>query len=127
MPRLLNFQITSRLSSEVNIEVSATDAAPFSLYIYLNRSRPITTSLEFRTTYVYNIPVHVRYHDPKSGGGFREFKKQPAVLFARCPDGTTLTSSAVVKFPCKPNSADLCDWNSLPFTQVSNLLFSHSA
>lgn len=116
-----NQEIVTRLNVEIDPEASATTAVPFSSYIYLNKSHPVTTSTEFSSVYVYKIPIHVRYHDPKSGGGFREFRKLPSVLFARCPSENNAFSLSVSKFPCEPHSTEVCDWNSLPFTQ-KNLL-----
>lgn len=113
------WQIFATLNQKLDLETISSASNPFSLYVYLNRSQPVTTSLENHSEYFYILPIHLRYHDPKIGGGYREIKKSMAMLFSRCPDGIVTSSSAVVKFPCKPYSTDICEWSSLPFTQVS--------
>ncbi|XKL59192.1 hypothetical protein PGB90_000208 [Kerria lacca] len=112
------YEIFATLNQKLDLETISSASNPFSLYVYLNRSQPVTTSLENHSEYFYILPIHLRYHDPKIGGGYREIKKSMAMLFSRCPDGIVTSSSAVVKFPCKPYSTDICEWSSLPFTQL---------
>lgn len=118
------FQINIKLSHKLNVELTASESAPFSAYIFLNRSQPVVTSKEFHTTYLYSISLRVRYHDPKSEGGVREFKKSPVILYGRCPQGLNLPKGSISKLPCDPNSSETCEWSTLSFTQVFTWVFS---
>ncbi|KAK7580331.1 hypothetical protein V9T40_000960 [Parthenolecanium corni] len=110
-----------RTDQNLDLEATASASNSFSAYIYLNRNEPVQTSTEFSSKYIYTLPVHVRYHDPKTGGGYREFKKHQPTLFARCPTELSLPSSVIVSLPCDHSSAKVCKWTSLPFTQKSVL------
>ncbi len=112
-------QILTRVNQKLDIEAMASAGIPFSVHVYLNRSQPVTTSTEYHSQYLYYLPVHVRYHDPKTGGGHKEYKKQPPVVLVRCPEGSSLPSAAIVKLPCEPHSSsDICEWTTLSYAQV---------
>lgn len=106
------------MSHKLNTETSASESVPFSAYIFLNKSQPVATSTEFHTNYFYTVPLRVRYHDPKTEGGVREFKKPSVILFGRCPQGLSLPKGVTVKLLCGPYTSEVCEWTTLPFTQV---------
>lgn len=110
-----------KLSDKINVEKTATESIPFVAYIFLNKSQPVVTSNEFHTTYLYVIPLRIRYHDPKTEGGVREFKKPPVTLYGFCPQGLNLPKGSIEELPCDPHSSEKCKWTSLPVKQVFHI------
>lgn len=114
-------EVNLKLSHKLNVETAASESVPFSAFIFLNKSQPVVTSTEFRTNYLYSIPLRVRYHDPKTEGGVREFKKPPVILYGRCPSGLSVPKGTVAKLLCDPYTSETCEWTTLSFTQKSLL------
>lgn len=101
--------LVSFLNTSVNVEATAHSekAIPFKTFIYpLEQEGPkITRKVE--------LPIHLRYQDPTSGGGYKNINIGQPSLFQRCAKDSSEPGSSKFDLPCSFGDRSLCQWTKL--------------
>lgn len=89
--------------------------------------------------YSFKLPIHLRYHAPTFGGGYRLIKIPRPSLLIDCTSTDDINTkydyleeiisgncfeNSVMKFPCASSSSstdNLCNWKTLVFNDDINL------
>lgn len=104
--------LESSLNTTVNVEATAYSekAIPFKAYIYPSAQEgpKITRSVE--------LPIHLRYQAPTSGGGYKNLNIGQPSLFSRCAKDSSDPAVKKFDFPCSASDKSMCKWTKLDTT-----------
>lgn len=106
-------RLSATVDGEVDIEAPARDSPTLILRLFKDLSLSATNTLIGNAT----VPVHLRYHEPQPGGGFRKFTFGQPDVYIYCAGIPLYHSEGVFLTQCAGNDKD-----PLPYRKINTYM-----
>ncbi|XP_039292808.1 phosphatidylinositol-glycan biosynthesis class X protein-like [Nilaparvata lugens] len=107
-------KVVACANETVDVEKPQFTSPPLKVYVYSSLN---TTGNLLVANLV--LPIHLRYHKPRAGGGYEVVKISKPRLFLRCPRRLDCPKQGTMVFPCYRCSLNKCSW--LEFSFKTNM------